>query len=419
MGTMKFSQALDVLPRLSPKVAVLIRGEHGIGKSSIVKLLQKVAIKRFAEKNNGAEVAYPLLDKRIGQMTEGDMMGLPKIVEINGTEVTSYRAPDFIRVACEEASFLFLDELNRASREVQNIGFQLCLDRETSNGAKLHPQTYVYAAINTGAMYQVNRMDPALLDRFFVIDLLFDEDEWLQHAREEGLASTWLDFLTGERNWIGVMGNANPNEKGTSPRSAFRCGEELAELLREGDARRGAAYTGPSGQAAVDAFYERNVIKHIVAGFMGTECSSAFDGYLKELSASTKTITGEEVFENYVDLRNHIDLTRPDVMTAVVDKWLAYTEHNIKSVKDMTVTERQGENFAAILRDLPKDHRVPFYQKLLAYGMPRVDFLKAVHPYGVALLLEVFGTVPGEDGIGMLPTNPGAVIREGEEDAAQ
>lgn len=413
MGTMKISQALAVLPRMSPSSAVLIRGPHGIGKSALVQ--QVAAILRET-----TGLAYPVIDRRLAQMTEGDLLGLPLIEDGK----TRWCPPDWIQMACEQPCILFLDEINRASREVQANGFQLALDRELSNGARLHPETRVYAAANTGAMYQINRMDPALLDRFATIDLLFDAKEWLGWAQRNGLPTRWLDFLAGQTKWLETHGTANdPNAKGTSARSAVKCGVELRSFLDEGDARLKAAHTQIEGfsdgqQAASGATcFDLDNIRRIVSMLMGADCAADFEGYIKDLAANRHIITGEDVFERYDEIRDLIDRRRPDVMTAVIDRWLLHCE-GILSVENMTVTEKQGNNFTLLLQDLHGDHRVTLYQRMLGWGMPRVHFIKAIHPYGVRLLLEVFGTVPGEEGVGMLPTNPGAVIREDEAEDA-
>src|SRR5437867_2646181 len=79
--------------------------------------------------------------------------------------VTRFNPPEWYMQACERPMVLFLDELNRATNEVMQAAFQIVLDRQL-NGWKLHPLTRVYAAINMGANYTVNEMDPALLDRF-------------------------------------------------------------------------------------------------------------------------------------------------------------------------------------------------------------------------------------------------------------
>jgi hypothetical protein len=96
--------------------------------------------------------------------------------------------------------------------------FQIVLDREL-NGWKLHPDTRVYAAINTAASYTVNEMDPALLDRFFVVDLDISVDEWLEWAaKSETMSPIVVDWIRSNRAFAdpapgGAAGSVQPSRR--------------------------------------------------------------------------------------------------------------------------------------------------------------------------------------------------------------
>lgn len=412
MAVMKFKQALETMLRLDPDVAIIVRGPHGIGKSALAKELAK----RLSERDG---IGYELIDRRLAQMTEGDMLGLPTIED--GT--TRFNPPDFIAKACRQPCVLFLDEINRASREVQNVGMQLTLDRELSNGAKLHPQTVVISAVNEGALYQVTRMDPALRDRFFDVELLFDAEEWKDHARAIGVHRSFIDWISGDEKWLNPGQLADPNARHPSPRSATRCAVALKKILEEGDAKllnRDWIAANTNGSGAINPgtdVYDKRAAGQIVAGFMGIEASVAFTEYLKAVETRSRIITGKDVYERWCDVRGSVDMTQPDVAYNVVNRFLDHCK-SIPSVPDMTIPEGIGRNFTQLLKDVPKEQIVIIYQRLLEPGIERVDFLKAIHPYGVHLLLECFGTVPGEAGIGMLPTNPASRGDDAAENAA-
>ena len=63
---MDIKNFVKTVVRINDQVSVLIRGDHGIGKSQIVKQL-------------GAQFNLPIIDKRLSQLTEGDIIGLPKL----------------------------------------------------------------------------------------------------------------------------------------------------------------------------------------------------------------------------------------------------------------------------------------------------------------------------------------------------
>ena len=92
MTTMSIKTFLNVASRLPKETSVLLRGPHGIGKSQVVR---KVA--QF--------FTLPVTDRRLSQMTEGDMVGLPS----TDGEVTRFNPPDWFKAACDKPVCLFLD----------------------------------------------------------------------------------------------------------------------------------------------------------------------------------------------------------------------------------------------------------------------------------------------------------------------
>ena len=155
--------------QVAPHVAavrkpVLLRGRHGVGKSEVVYQLAQALDK-------------PVVERRASQMTEGDLVGLPK----TDGDVTSFCPPDWFQAACDNAVVLFFDEVDRAVTEVRQGLFELT-DSRKLNGWFLHPETLIVAAVNGGehgAQYQVGEMDPAELDRWTVFDVEPSTEDWL------------------------------------------------------------------------------------------------------------------------------------------------------------------------------------------------------------------------------------------------
>jgi len=146
---------------------VLLRGRHGIGKSTVVY--------QYADSIN-----MPIVERRASQMTEGDLVGLPSIEDSS----TQFNPPDWFKQACDEPVVLFLDEVDRATLEVRQGIFELT-DSRKLNGHVLHPDTLVFAAVNGGEhgeQYQVGEMDPAELDRWTVFDIEPTLEDWLTWA---------------------------------------------------------------------------------------------------------------------------------------------------------------------------------------------------------------------------------------------
>ena len=77
---------------------ILMRGRHGIGKSSLVyQIAQNLGWNPKSEEIVCGDYAggYDVVERRASQMTEGDLLGLPSRdpVMVNGMPATSFNPP--------------------------------------------------------------------------------------------------------------------------------------------------------------------------------------------------------------------------------------------------------------------------------------------------------------------------------------
>jgi hypothetical protein len=194
------------------KKPILLRGRHGVGKSCVVY-------------QTAATLGLPVVERRASQMTEGDLVGLPK----TDGNVTAFCPPDWYMEACENAVVLFLDEIDRATTEVRQGIFELT-DSRKLNGHILHPETLIFAAVNGGEhgeQYQVGEMDPAELDRWTVFDVEPTIEDWLGWAKGNVDEVVW-DFINQNHNHLEHKGDFEPNKVYPSRRSWDRLNECLA-----------------------------------------------------------------------------------------------------------------------------------------------------------------------------------------------
>lgn len=127
---------------------VLISGLHGTGKTTMIKQ---------ACENLGYTLKYYNCST-LDAFT--DLIGLP--VPNHETHTTDYYRPR----AIDEAEVVFMDEVNRADPRTLNAIFEL-VQFGTINGEKLPKLRCVIAAMNPpGGEYNVDDLDPALIDRF-------------------------------------------------------------------------------------------------------------------------------------------------------------------------------------------------------------------------------------------------------------
>lgn len=225
---------------------VLLRGRHGIGKSTVVY--------QFADK-----VGLPVVERRASQMTEGDLVGLPSI---KGNS-TRFNPPDWFKSACDKPVVLFLDEVDRATMEVRQGIFELT-DSRKLNGHVLHEDTLVFAAVNGGehgAQYQVGEMDPAELDRWTVFDVEPSVEDWLSWAKDNSISDITWDFINQNRAHLEHSDDFEPNKVYPSRRSW----ERLDDCLQKANLL----------EAASPELYT------LTSAFVGFEAAVAFNDFVQ------------------------------------------------------------------------------------------------------------------------------------------
>jgi len=352
MTTMQVRTFLKVAPVLPGTTSVLLRGAHGIGKSQVV---------RQVARHFGLEV----IDRRLSQMSEGDMIGLPS----TDGEVTRFNPPEWYKEACTLPRCLFLDELNRATPEVMQAAFQIVLDREL-NGWKLHQNTRVFAAINTGGTYTVNEMDPALLDRFWAIDLTPDTQDWLTWAKESGkVHENVVTFITGNDKWLDPPKSGEPGAVSPSRRSWERLSNALS-------------LAGVAENPNDPMFYP------LCLGYVGTEATIAFHDYVKTIDAQ---VTGEEILNEYPKVKPKIARLGQEKLNVAIEKLADYIIKNVAIVNDT-----QGQNLKDFMEALPAELRVAAWSKFTASGIEKLELTKSIHKWCVGSILEAL-SVPKED----------------------
>lgn len=359
MSNMSIKTFLAVGRKLPVETSVLLRAIHGVGKSQVIRQLALMIAMAEGDANR------EFIDRRLSQMTEGDMVGLPS----TDGEVTRFNPPDWVKRACEKACTIFLDELNRATPEVMQAAFQLVLDREL-NGWKLHPQTRVYSAINHTAAYSVNEMDPALLDRFWAINLEPTKEDWLVWGKENNhICGAVLAFHQADAGdkWLDPPKDVEAGQKSTSRRTWERLSKALV-------------HAGIAETPADDLFYP------ICLGFVGTEATIAFQQFCKTIDYQ---VTGEEVLRDYPAAREKVQKLGQEKQNVLIEKVVDY----ITKVTGQ-ITDEMGPNLAALAKDLPGELRVSLWTKVMSHNGPnKTELAKSMHTWCVESVLETFGSV--------------------------
>ena len=285
---------------------VLLRGRHGIGKSTVVY--------QFADKNS-----MEVVERRASQMTEGDLVGLPTIEN----KSTTFNPPDWFKAACDRPVVLFLDEVDRATLEVRQGIFELT-DSRKLNGHNLHPDTLVFAAVNGGehgSQYQVGEMDPAELDRWTVFDIDPTVEDWLSWASDADISPEIWNFINQNRTHLEHTDDYEPNKVYPSRRSWERLDQCLTQagLLEEASP---ALYT-------------------LTSAFVGFEAAVAFNDFVQnyDRQVTTEDILVKGDFSKVADfgINDH---------TAIIDKFEA--EGTFKEELDQDLIDNLARYFVML-----------------------------------------------------------------------
>lgn len=318
----------NLAANLPPHIAVLMRGPTGVGKSHMGKALAN-------------KLGLSFLDVRGSTMDESQVSGIPDFETSKEAGVATFCLPSWYVRACREPVVLMLDELNRSMPQVMQSFFQVVLDRELGNNVdgkplRLHPETRVIAAVNHGSEYDVNDMDPALLRRFWVVDLDPTVTDWIDWASSNDIDPVTIDFVRQHPEHFRVdPASVEPGTVIPTPASWHRLDESLRHM---GMAASEVAGSRPEG------FYA------LATGFIGNEASISYTDFV---SRYERVISAEDVKAGKIDKKQASDLSSSEAMS-VLDK-LA------NSCKDEDWSKKEAKNISSFVKARGGEQLVYFW----------------------------------------------------------
>ena len=331
-----FSQIVEHVTAV--RKPVLLRGRHGIGKSTVVY--------QYA-----AQQKMEVVERRASQMTEGDLVGLPSI-EANSTR---FNPPDWFKAACDRPVVLFLDEVDRATLEVRQGIFELT-DSRKLNGHKLHDDTLIFAAVNGGehgAQYQVGEMDPAELDRWTVFDIEPSVEDWLAWANDSGISKEIFNFINQNRAHLEHTDDFEPNKVYPSRRSWERLDQCLSQAGLLEDASPAlfnltSAFVGFEAAVAFNDFvqnYDRQVSTDDI--LIKGDFSKLADFGINDHTAIIDKFEAEETFKNELDQELIDNLARYFIMLpseVAMKLWTVMGKGEVNNTVKLHKTDIDGES---------------------------------------------------------------------------
>jgi hypothetical protein len=198
MLKLRMREAKRIVKKLyDANIPVLLVGSTGTGKTAIAVELTK----ELSERKN-KEV--PLIVFRLANESPENIGGIPRPSKDDPETYEKILSKKLITIIRKE-SILFLDELNRAPAWNQNAIMNVIFERDI-DGRKIHEETYILAAANIGNRFtSTYPIDPGVLTRFAIINVLPDineTNEYLRKAEDENtirflepLKDTYQKFL--------------------------------------------------------------------------------------------------------------------------------------------------------------------------------------------------------------------------------
>jgi hypothetical protein len=320
---------------LPPHIAVLMRGPTGVGKSQMAAAVAK-------------DLDLPFIDVRLSTMSEGDFGGYPDIEGMKDTGIMTFCMPSWFVRGCQEACVIMLDETNRAMPQVMQGAFQLVLDRALGNDKdgnpyRLHPETRIFAAINHGAEYDVNDMDPALLRRFWVTDLEPTTDDWLNWATNAGLDSVLIDFI--RQNPVHLRVDPSEVEPGTvcpNPASWHRTNEALVHM--------GMVPATLAGKTRPEGFYA------VCLGLIGVEAAIAFSDFVEKYEM---VMSAEDILNDWKKCEETVKKLSAEEIGALITKVAGH-------FAEEEWTTKQAKSAAAFAESMGDELLVHFWNECVA-----------------------------------------------------
>ncbi len=326
MNLKNVKKSLPVL--LNVGITPLLVGDAGIGKTE--------SVEQFCKENG-----YKMIPIRLGQLSDAsDLLGLCDFkVNDEGKKVaTNFLAPNYLHEALEAAKngqkfIIFLDEINRAHKDLLQSVFELVYDKRIScNGFHVPEGSGIIAAMNppTEDYDVLDFTDAAFADRFCHIKVEASVSEWLSYARKIKVDTSIIDFIDEQNS---MLEKKRPDfALGVMPsRRSWVIANKLKTVCKD-----------------------KNVFSELLMGLVGIESGTS---YLSFLNNYDKLISVDDILNNYSKVKDKVlkfssvEESRNDILSSVTDALLDHFSE--LGDKNKYITKKQSENLIKFIIDIP------------------------------------------------------------------
>jgi flagellar biosynthesis chaperone FliJ len=317
----------------------MIKAQSGVLYVTGEPATGKTAIFRQIAKNEG----WNLVDKRLGQIDESEVIGIPKTKEIDGVSVMSYAIPEYAFNANKRPTLIVFDELNRALLPVRNASLQLLNERQIGDDFYFNENVYMVALGNLGDEdgTEVEEFDTALNSRLIHFRHVLTIPEWVNNFAKANVIPSIVSFVENNPQHF------NRIKKGEEDGSVATC-----------------AYANPRTwtflSKAIETIYGKNpsiqdflpFVKKQGMSYIGTSVTK-FIRYLEDISA----INVNNVINDFSSVEDSIKKFNRDRKSELLNE--------LKKTKIVDLSAKQLNNVSNFLKILEEDEQVSYLNFLI------------------------------------------------------
>lgn len=348
---MNVNATKKTIKNLPPRISVLLESNHGLGKSEVMR---QIAQELSMETNK----TFGFIDFRLAQCEVPDIIGMMRHVDagevthtvfINGVQsletrtvknVTLHDTAEWFPTDPDSCGILFLDELTRAPRDIQNAVMELALDYRY-HFKELPIGWRVVAAVNQNMdIYQGTIMDPALYDRFLKINFKPTIPEWLDYAESMGCHKAITTYINKFGSDL-MPEKIEPGVICPTPRSWMLLSKVITHMANQD----------------MDPLKDPDYLTLLSGGYLGSTISINFVDYIKK---NYKVHNGSDLVNNFPTFQDEF---RDMVITEIA----FYSSEIVKYVKGLKkpLTSKQHKNLLMYMKTVPKEAAAGFYSDFL------------------------------------------------------
>lgn len=339
------------IKNLPPRISVLLESNHGLGKSEVMRQIAQ-------ELSTELDKTFGFIDFRLAQCEVPDIIGMMRHVDAgevthtvfkNGVKspethtvknVTLHDTAEWFPTDPDSCGILFLDELTRAPRDIQNAVMELALDYRY-HFKELPIGWRVVAAVNQNMdIYQGTIMDPALYDRFLKINFKPTIPEWLEYAENVGCHKAITTYINKFSSDL-MPEKIEPGVICPTPRSWISLSKVITYMADHG----------------MDPLKDLDYLTLLSGGYLGSTISINFVDYIKK---NYKVHNGS-------DLVNNFPTFQEEFKEMVVTEIAFYSSEIVKYIKNLKkpLTTKQHKNLLLYIKAIPKEAASGFYSDFL------------------------------------------------------